>query len=813
MKKLLLSLLITFVTVLSSAQDLTPTGTITDDDGEESLLAFPDAEGFGALATGGRGGTICEVSNTNNSGAGSLRACIETTGARNVTFSASGVIDCAGDTYAVNYTNRNITVLGQTSPLGITLKDCPITNVGSTDPGDWPNVFQNAIFQFLTIHSSGTADTFAFNYCHNMIFDHVTVRGSDDEVLDFSRCRDITIGWSICSNSNPAGQQNCLLMAYEPTDEITIHHLLSAHHEERCWGQWHWDTGDQDVTVPVRIEVINNLCYNASFQQVLRIDTAAYPQIEFDEAQINLIGNTVIEGPSSSAEQILFHSDGNPLLYNSDNIPTDDGVVIGTFATVNEVDDRHVFDNPVTATSAALAYEDNLIFSGSHPRDECVDVLVAGIRAETGDDGLCSEALNTATGSAWPDVDSDGCDDTWETANGLSAASATDCDDIAPSGYAYVEEWAHDRKVELLAEADGGSGGSEAPSWAEALSLNAWTALSSVNTFNDVRTTDSGANYWGSNGSNSVYTAWSGGALIDRGTHGQFAQWGGGHTDYYGNEVYMFDLNTLTYSRVNEPYVQSGGFAGPFTNGLLSNSTPNVSHTYYHIGARGDELWIFNRQLTNAPTNTVLASKFNLDSETWTNYTTAFSGVAPSPTEEGFCYDSSRDGFWGVRNNNMGWGFYDVVANTYSSWAFASGHYNPRTSCVYVPGKDAVIIYNEGGTIGMNPASPSSDRIVLTTSGSGPSVTQGSMMHWSENLGAIVYYKSRDDYIYLLTPPSGTWTSGTWVWSQRSLSGTSGTHSGSAGTYGKFILAEWGDVTVGLVFGNTSAAPRAVRLQ
>jgi pectate lyase len=780
----------------------------------ENLVAFVGAEGFGAGATGGRGGTICKVSNLNNSGAGSLRACIETTGARMVTFSASGVIDCSGDTYLLNYARRDITILGQTSPLGVTLKDCPITNADVSEANLWPNVFQNGIFQFLTMHSSGSVDTFGFNYCHNIILDHVTARGTDDEILDFSRCRDITVGWTICSNSNPAGQQNCLLAAYEPTDEITLHHLLSAHHNQRTWGQWHWATGPGTApTIPIRIELINNLAYNASFQQVLRMDVDGY-DISFDEAQINLIGNTVIEGPSSAAAQIMFHTGGNPLLYNSDNVPTDDGVVIGGFATVNPVGTRHAFDYPVTATSAAQAYEDVLTLSGSLPRDECVDVLVAGIRAETGDDGLCSEVLNTATGTAWPDVDSDGCSDTWETANGLSTASSSDCAAIdEATGYANVELWGHDRRAELRAAADGGSGGGDAPSWADALSVNAWTALSSTNTFNDVRTTDSGANYWGTTGSTSVYVAWSGGALLDRGTYGQFVQWGGGHTDYYGNEVYLFDLETLTYARVNEPYVQSGGFAGPFTNGILSNGTPNVPHTYYHIAARGDEMWTFSRQLTNAPSNVVRASKFDLDTETWTNSATAFSSVVPSATDEGFCYDSSRDGFWGVRNNNMGWGFYDAVADTYASYAFASGHYDPRTGCVYVPGKDAVVIVNTGGAIGMDPASPSSNRVVLTTSGSAPTITQGSMMHWSENLGAIVYYKSRDDLIYLLTPPSGTWSSGTWVWSQRSLSGTSGTHSGSAGTYGKFILAEWGDVTVGLVFGNTSAAPRAVRLQ
>jgi hypothetical protein len=57
------------------------------------VLAFPGAEGFGARATGDRGGQVIRVKNLDASGPGSLQAALEVNVPRIVVFAVSAVIE------------------------------------------------------------------------------------------------------------------------------------------------------------------------------------------------------------------------------------------------------------------------------------------------------------------------------------------------------------------------------------------------------------------------------------------------------------------------------------------------------------------------------------------------------------------------------------------------------------------------------------------------------------------------------------------------------------------------------------------------
>ncbi len=73
-----------------------------------------------------------------------------------------------------------------------------------------------------------------------------------------------------------------------------------------------------------------------------------------------------------------------------------------------------------------------------------------------------------------------------------------------------------------------------------------------------------------------VIAAWSSGTA-DTGRN-RLIVWGGGHNDYYGNEIYAFDLNTLALTRLNNPSPPNAVLGPCITT--LSDGAPNSRHTY-----------------------------------------------------------------------------------------------------------------------------------------------------------------------------------------------------------------------------------------
>lgn len=360
-----------------------------------------------------------------------------------------------------------------------------------------------------------------------------------------------------------------------------------------------------------------------------------------------------------------------------------------------------------------------------------------------------------------------------------------------------------------------------APTWASSMSLNAWGPLG-TDTFTRVGAANIGQN--GTGNFSMVFRAWNGAAVINYGAHKSVGLHGGGHQDYYGNEFYLFDLSTLMYQRMTNPSLANGGsWAGPFTNGILSDGTPNVPHTYNFQCGRGSTFVLGKRQVTNTPSSVNMISVFDpaVAQATgsaplaWTN-SIANPGISPT-AYDGMCYDSTRDLAWLVQSGggNFGWASYNFSTDTWTPYSQPTGNFSePGVGPVYVAGKDMVLCFvNASNTLlGMDPASPTTNPVTLTRTGTPPPVvSRGSGACWSSNLNAVVYWHENSNTIHLLTPPAGDWRTGTWTWSQRSVTGTSGNHTGN-GAFNKFQVVEWGAITVAVLFDDHANPPRGVRL-
>ncbi len=386
--------------------------------------AFPGAEGFGATTVGGRGGTVIKVTNTNDSGPGSLRAAIEASGARIVVFTTGGTISLQS---ALHITNPYLTIAGQTAPGGgICLKDGSSGQTLRIETHD-------VIVRCLRIRPgpSSPRDGVWINGGSNIIFDHCSISWGVDENFTASYdAHNITVQWCICSQAlRDAGHSKgwhsmgMMFGSYigDPTEKISCHHNYFAHNLRR----------NPYIDLDGTLDLVNNVIYNWG--------GAAdwYGHItEAHNGSTNFVGNYVKPGPDShtgryladagsNKSAITFYVSGNITHHRtSDNDPETDCI---DPKDINEitVSDTRLTAPQVTTLSAPNARDWVLTHAGAiMPSRDAVDQLVI----QSFHDGTSKVIDHPSEVGGWPmlaagtaptDSDGDGMPDAWEDDNGL----------------------------------------------------------------------------------------------------------------------------------------------------------------------------------------------------------------------------------------------------------------------------------------------------------------------------------------------------------------------------------------------------------
>jgi len=187
-------------------------------------LAFPGAEGFAAMVTGGRKGQVVHVTTLADSGSGSLRDAVSQ-GNRIVVFDVSGVIK---PTDVIVVAGDNITLAGQSAPGdGITIYGRE-TSFSSRS---------NMIVRYLRFRqgmtdSSGSAKkTVNITDGTNMIFDHVSIQwGRWDNFGITGTSSTVTLQNSIVGEGVPPQNFGSII---DGEQDITIAHNLWIDNQER----------------------------------------------------------------------------------------------------------------------------------------------------------------------------------------------------------------------------------------------------------------------------------------------------------------------------------------------------------------------------------------------------------------------------------------------------------------------------------------------------------------------------------------------------------------------------------------------------
>lgn len=387
-------------------------------------LAFPGAEGFGAYATGGRGGTVVHVTNLNASGPGSLADAVSQPN-RTVVFDVGGVIDITGQNLTIA---SNLTIAGQTAPgEGITIYGGRVIMSNSS------NVIMRYIRMRGSISMPEDKCTLTMDYCDNVILDHCSI--------SWGRWDNVHI-----KDANNITYQNCIISeGIEPqrfgaitdgTRNWTISHCLWTNNKSR------------NPKMKCYLQYYNNVVYNYGIGIVGGHSAA-------DNYQ-DVMNNYFITGPSSGSSNKYFDQwTETDHLYSTGNYTDDnrDGKLNGRLITDYNGATPMQQPNlkcqaPMNLEPAEDAFYVVMEHAGASRVRDSHDLRIIEQLASLGTKGafIANEqdvgGIGTLAGADAPaDSDGDGMPDEWEKANGTDPDKADANGDADGNGYTNIEDY------------------------------------------------------------------------------------------------------------------------------------------------------------------------------------------------------------------------------------------------------------------------------------------------------------------------------------------------------------------------------------
>ena len=438
------------------------------------LPAFPNAEGFGKYATGGRGGKVVEVTNLADTGVGSFRWAFTQYPNNPITivFTVSGIIDLQT---AVKVNRSNFTVAGQTAPGdGICLKGNSFLVNGARAASLGGN-HGNIIVRYIRSRPGSTLSTGVYGFdmenCHDVIVDHCSFSWANEECAALYDTKNTTVQWCIMSEGLYNAGHAKGVRSYCGVwggQNASYHHNLIAHQNSRTVRFDGARAHDTAALVDYRNNVIYNwvsssACYGGEVE------------IPGGFAHTNIVNNFYKPGPAtastlkfvrpdnpaSSIAIARWHVKGN--IMNGDAAKTTNNWLGVDFANIPlasrdsaKRDTAFYIVDSILVQTAQNAYDSVLAYVGAiYPLRDSTDKRIINETKTGTATGLGSLNklgiidLPTAVGG-WntyntynvpTDTDHDGMPDFWETMKGLDINNPDDRNDTLPNGYTRLEEY------------------------------------------------------------------------------------------------------------------------------------------------------------------------------------------------------------------------------------------------------------------------------------------------------------------------------------------------------------------------------------
>jgi autotransporter-associated beta strand protein len=400
------------------------------------LKAFPEAEGFGRFATGGRtnlaSATVYHVTNLNDTGAGSFRDAVSQSN-RFIVFDVGGI---ARINSVITFAS-NITIAGQTAPGGFQVYGNRVAFHGAN----------NLVSRYWGARNAATNNNDAASLARgtNMIWDHMSITWGRDgtfdinpdsgEIIDNITIQNTVIAQGLQASNHSTGG----LMTLSEDRNFSVIKSLFA------------DNKTRNPKARGNNEYLNNVVYGWTEDAYIMGDTVNAI------GRANAEGNYFIRGPLNSSHPFSngtaqFQIYGNGNLYDSNQNGVPDGVAVTSYPGATVMATRHNFPTTsVMIAPNALAFVlDNV--GPSITRDVVDTNLVNEVKSYGTLGGLIDRETdiypNYDTDPQYVrprarlvDTDGDGMPDNWETSRGYNPGNGTDWKTLAPSGYSRLEDY------------------------------------------------------------------------------------------------------------------------------------------------------------------------------------------------------------------------------------------------------------------------------------------------------------------------------------------------------------------------------------